>query len=86
LMCCVAPVPFLVGYFNFEDVGLCEGGVYYYGDIIVWDKLARYSFVGNTLVLAMNKRTFGFNDKYYISFIIKDDDKSEIEEFLCDRI
>lgn len=79
------PIIFLYVYHNIEKEGLGEEGVYYWGDVLTWDKVLRYNFKEDKLILTISKRSFGKIEKYEILFIVNGNDKIEIEEFLCEK-
>ncbi|MCM1988931.1 hypothetical protein [Oceanirhabdus seepicola] len=80
------PLLLVLGYRHNEKEGLGEEGIYYWGSLIAWKNAVRYSFNENTLILVINKKTFGINEIVNIPFIIEDTDKTHIEKFLCDRV
>ncbi|MCM1988907.1 hypothetical protein [Oceanirhabdus seepicola] len=86
LMYCVWPLPLMFLYRNIEKEGIGEGGVHYWGEIIKWDKVLRYSFRGDTLTVVSRSKSFGVNEIIEIPFIIEDGDKIDIEEFLSEKV
>ncbi|WBW96305.1 hypothetical protein [Oceanirhabdus sp. W0125-5] len=86
LMYSFTPVPILNGYYNFEKVGISEGGVYYSGDFYKWDKVSEVSFNGNTLNIAVSNKFFRRKDKLEIQFTVKDFISKDVAEFLKEKI
>jgi len=80
------PLLLVFGYRHIEKEGLGEGCIYYWGSPIELKKVLRYSFNENTLILVVNKKTFGINQTFDIPFLIEDADKTNIEKFLCDKV
>ncbi|WBW96302.1 hypothetical protein [Oceanirhabdus sp. W0125-5] len=82
----VAMLPLLFLYRNIEKEGLGEGGIHYWGEIVKWEQVLRYSFNENKLTITAHKKIYRKDEIFEIPFIIEDSDKNEYKAFLEEKM
>lgn len=79
-------LPLMFGFHNYEKDGLNDKCIYFWGTPIKWHNITAYTIENNILYLTCTKKMFGRSENSKIPFIINNENKPEIIEFINTKI